>query len=261
MEKQTCHLGVTSPLNPACFSGGDAVRTVEDFKRWIKTSVRPILPHGSLICGLGHLHAGGVSLDCLITIDFPVEHIDTIRNGAGAIDTPILRRWLATQQPVYFDADHPWPDTPAVWLESFRRYGLRNVLAHAMYDRDRCLGTYHSLYRIPRTPDAQYIDTLRSLVPILHEMLCRVIGTHPAGPRFSMHFSALTERERDVIRWLRFGKTNGEIAHLTRMSESTVKHHLTRIYQKLGVETRSQLVRHLAEFESSQLPGRTTKVL
>lgn len=239
----------------------DEVRTVDDFKHWIKTSVRPILPHKSLICGLGHLHAGGVGLDCLITIDFPVGHIQTIRNRVGAIDTPILRRWLATQEPVYFDAEHPWPGIPETWLNSFRRHGLRNVLAHAMYDRDRCVGTYHSVFQIPDRPDALYIDTLRRLVPILHELLCRVIGSHNTDHRFSARFSALTERERDVLRWLRFGKTNGEIAHLAAMSESTVKHHLTRIYEKLGVETRLQLVRRLAEFESRQAPGGATKVL
>lgn len=130
-----------------------------------------------------------------------------------------------------------------------------------MYDRDRCVGTYHSVFQIPDRPDALYIDTLRRLVPILHELLCRVIGSHNTDHRFSARFSALTERERDVLRWLRFGKTNGEIAHLAAMSESTVKHHLTRIYEKLGVETRSQLVHHLAEFESRQAPGGTTKVL
>lgn len=239
----------------------DEVRTVSDFKRWAKKSIRPILPHESLICGLGHLHAGGVSLDCLVTIDFPVEHIQAIRNSAGAIDTPVLRRWLETQEPVYFDAASPWPDTPEVWLNSFRHHRLQNVLAHAMYDRNRCVGTYHSVYRIPKRPDARYVDTLRRVVPTLHELLCRVVGTHDAGHRFSMRFAALTVRERDVVRWLRFGKTNGEIARLTAMSESTVKHHLTRIYEKLEVETRSQLVSQLVEFEGRQSFGGTTTVL
>ena len=94
------------------------VGTADEFKTWTRTHLRPALPHGALICGLGHLHAGGVSLDYLVTVDYPTEHIEAIRNRAGAIDTPILRRWLLTQQPVVFDADAPWPETPKVWLDS-----------------------------------------------------------------------------------------------------------------------------------------------
>src|SRR6266566_1271979 len=146
-------------------SAGSVV-TIDDFKVWTKTHLRAVLPHGSLICGLGHLHAGGVGLDYLLTVDYPLEHIHSIRNKAGAIDTPILRRWLETQQPVSFDASQPWPETPQKWLESFCRYGLRNVVADAKYDRERCVGTYHSLYQIPGTPDRRYIDTLRELVPL-----------------------------------------------------------------------------------------------
>jgi hypothetical protein len=48
-----------------------------------------------------------------VTIDYPVGHLDGIRNRAGGIDTPILRRWLATHEPQLFEADDPWPDVPA----------------------------------------------------------------------------------------------------------------------------------------------------
>jgi DNA-binding CsgD family transcriptional regulator len=238
-----------------------SVSTVDDFKRWTKSHLRPVLPHEALICGLGHLHAGGVGLDYLVTVDYPAEHIEAIRNRAGAIDTPILRRWLLTQEPVYLDADDPWPDTPRGWLNSFRRHRMQNVLADAMYDRLRCVGTYHSLYRIPAPPDRRYVEALRSLVPALHEALCRVIEHASNGKSLGIDFAALSERERKVVHWLRLGKTNAEIANLVNLSESTVKHHLTNIFDKLGVSNRAQLVRCLAEQEARRVPGSHTMVL
>ena len=238
-----------------------AVNTVEDFKSWTRGQLRPVLPHGALICGLGHLHAGGVGLDYLITVDYPTEHIEAIRNRAGAIDTPILRRWLTTQQPVVFDADNPWPDTPKVWLHSFQRHRLHNVVAHAMYDRARCVGTYHSVYRVPPPLNQRHVDTLRDLVPAMHETLCRVIERATVGESPGMAVAALSEREQRVIHWLRLGKTNAEIAALVNLSENTVKHHLTNIFDKFGVSNRAQLVRNLVEIEARQAHGTGTRLL
>lgn len=238
-----------------------AINTVEEFRIWTRAQLRPVLPHGALICGLGHLHAGGVGLDYLITVDYPTEHIEAIRNRAGAIDTPILRRWLATQQPVVFDADNPWPDTPSVWLHSFQRHRLQNVVAHAMYDRARCVGTYHSVYRIPPPLSEYHVDTLRELVPAMHETLCRVVERATVGESLGMAVAAMSERERRVIHWLRLGKTNAEIALLVNLSENTVKHYLTNIFDKFGVSNRAQLVRNLVEMEARQAPGTGTRLL
>lgn len=52
------------------------------------------------------------------------------------------------------------------------------------------------------------------------------------------HESALTAREREVLHWLRLGKTNEEIGLILGISRHTVKNHLERIYQKLGVHSR-----------------------
>lgn len=52
----------------------------------------------------------------------------------------------------------------------------------------------------------------------------------------------LTPRERDILRHLTQGLGNREIARALFISEATVKTHLGRIYQKLGVETRAGAV-------------------
>lgn len=49
----------------------------------------------------------------------------------------------------------------------------------------------------------------------------------------------LTAREREVLRWVAAGKTDRDIASILAISPRTVHKHLQRIYDKLGVETRT----------------------
>ena len=51
----------------------------------------------------------------------------------------------------------------------------------------------------------------------------------------------LTPREREVITAIVAGYTNKDIAQDFSISEQTVKHHLTNIFDKLGVSTRLEL--------------------
>jgi DNA-binding CsgD family transcriptional regulator len=52
----------------------------------------------------------------------------------------------------------------------------------------------------------------------------------------------LTSREREVLHWLGGGKTDRDIATILGISPRTVHKHLQRIYEKLGVETRTAAV-------------------
>lgn len=51
----------------------------------------------------------------------------------------------------------------------------------------------------------------------------------------------LSEREREVLAYLSVGADNPRIAALLRISERTVKAHVSNLYRKLGQENRTQL--------------------
>jgi len=55
---------------------------------------------------------------------------------------------------------------------------------------------------------------------------------------------ALTEREREVIGLVRQGLSNKEIAYRLSIAGSTVRHHLTSIFDKVGVPNRQKLLVH-----------------
>jgi DNA-binding CsgD family transcriptional regulator len=52
----------------------------------------------------------------------------------------------------------------------------------------------------------------------------------------------LSRREQDIVRWVAEGMTNRQIAEQSGLSEHTVKNYLFRIFEKLGVSTRVELV-------------------
>jgi len=61
----------------------------------------------------------------------------------------------------------------------------------------------------------------------------------------------LTPRAAEVLLWVAQGKTNGDIAAILGISESTIKKHLLEIFQKLNVETRGAATLRALEILSS----------
>jgi transcriptional regulator EpsA len=53
---------------------------------------------------------------------------------------------------------------------------------------------------------------------------------------------SLSEREIEIMKWVRSGKTNQEIGMILDISFFTVKNHLQRIFKKLDVINRAQAV-------------------
>jgi FixJ family two-component response regulator len=85
------------------------------------------------------------------------------------------------------------------------------------------------------------------LVDVVHRALTlrRSALSQRSDPLLS--WSALTEREHEVTQWVAAGKTNSEVAQIVGIAEGTVKRHLTHVFEKLGLSSRAQLVRHMTE--------------
>jgi two-component system, NarL family, nitrate/nitrite response regulator NarL len=65
--------------------------------------------------------------------------------------------------------------------------------------------------------------------------------TRPAPERSPSPASRITPRERDIVAAIVAGLSNKEIAQRYSLSEQTVKHHLSNVFDKLGVSTRLEL--------------------
>lgn len=89
-------------------------------------------------------------------------------------------------------------------------------------------------------------ESVSDLVATLRQLMPRG-GEEPSSRRYN-----LTPREMEVISAIVAGYTNKDIAQKFAISEQTVKHHLTNIFDKLGVSNRLELAlfavnHHLAD--------------
>lgn len=115
-------------------------------------------------------------------------------------------------------------------------YLLKDAQARDLFDAIRAAHRGEAIYRTSAAA--------RMLAQALAPDEASRPGAEPAdehgpGPRL---LEPLTERERDVLQHMAYGKRNLEIAELLCVTEGTVKTHVHRILQKLNAEDRTQAV-------------------
>jgi len=73
------------------------------------------------------------------------------------------------------------------------------------------------------------------------ELIDKVRARHTSAMRGEVPMYDLTPRERELIAAVVDGGSNSDIAAALKISAKTVKHHLTNIFQKVGVSNRLEL--------------------
>jgi len=244
-----------------CIVAAEDVHSIADFKAWVRHDVGLVLRHECLACGHGRITSAGVSMDHVVLVDYPIAHLRAIENSAGGIDTPLMRRWLATHRPVYFDTHAPWPGIDTAWLAKFTKHDLRNAAADAVFDEKNFVGTYFSFHRLPEIDPPALDATLHDLTPVLHAALVRAISNAEQQWILAARgLSDMTEKEHEIAEWIGKGKSNAEISALMGTTESTVKHHLSRIMDKMGCSNRAGVAVFASRWFASPL-SLGTKVL
>lgn len=244
-----------------CKHEAEKVHDIEQFKIWTQQYVRPLIPHEALACVHGLIYGVGISLDYVVTIDYPVEHLEAIRNAAGHMDTPLARRWYEEKNPVFFDENNPSSDVSDEWLRNFRHSQLKNAAADGVIDTQQCIATYFSFHRLPQLNEEAISACFRLLTPVLHKTYTRVIRNYKKSSTSLVdYFSLLTTREHEIATWISQGKSNQDIGNLLVVSENTVKNHISRILHKTGCSTRAILTVAVIQQEHRRF-GIGTKVL
>ncbi|MEB0042301.1 MULTISPECIES: LuxR C-terminal-related transcriptional regulator [unclassified Pseudomonas] len=177
---------------------------------------------------------GPVLLTC-ITSNVDSIWRDLYRHARLAVDDPVIRGFREELGFLEWDlAFAMHPPTPAFkevvddhLLLPGVSYGYSNEASASQGVITVC--SLNAMSR-PLTDNDRYL--LSSLVPILHM----------AGRGRKFHTKALTEKELEVLKWARAGKTAWEIGVIREISEATVKYHFKSIYSKLGVSNRAQAV-------------------
>jgi len=144
------------------------------------------------------------------------------------------------------------------YLGELRELGLENLLLHGI-GRTSGPDTVFVLLNLPQRPRARQAHFFRLLLPTLHLTLLR-LSQHSAQQRQQQGGALarpISAREREILYWVREGKSNEEIGLILGISGLTVKNHLQRLYRLLGVSNRAHAIARgmaLQLFEQPALP-------
>ena len=190
---------------------------------------KPIRPPEVLARMAAHMRAARQARQARNALDAYGHATISVRmQGAGVglkawltWQTPLARRWL----PAYFECGAG--EVPAALLA-----WLQGAASAATEGREtRPLSSARGARQLQctlqgRTPDDDWLVVLREV-------------SDAATVEATMQALGLTLRESEVLYWVVKGKTNRDIGDILGSSPATVKKHLERVYEKLGVETRT----------------------
>jgi transcriptional regulator EpsA len=214
------------------------LREPRQFFLWAQGQLQALLPHRLMVC---------------LQFDPAGALLRTEALHGSLLDQAALARACAlAQRAASGGASLPWlldAHEPAPGAAQAR---LRDELAACGYDNLLLDGsgavaggaTVFALFGLPMRPGARHAYFLSLLLPHLHLALLRLAQPKPAGAgrEPAPARRPLSAREADILRWLREGKRNDEIALILGISALTVKNHLQRIYKLLGVHNRTAAV-------------------
>ena len=172
-------------------------------------------------------------------------------------------RFIAGEIAYYVGRSGESPDIPLVlleaqareleqdWLgaaEAWRELGCPYEEARAQFesgDSDALHAAFATFDRLGATP----------MLTAVKQRLRSLGASIPRGPRSSTRESkfGLTARESEVVRFAQLGWTNNEIADRLFLSARTVEHHLSSIYDKMGIRSKREVGDRLRETSDQRI--------
>jgi len=217
-----------------------------DFFSWQQNYLSSIFPHDVLIAVWGDFNNNQLSYD--ISSKIPGIRTQALQKSPGRMDSlmaDLYHKWLTNGEKWYrinnFVTDSDTYTFPVFLnnklsdMQSLLVYGVRDERG----DND-CLYVFMDQSKeFPVTP-----PILGMLMPHLDTALRRIenIEGKNDDELQEEHLQGISDREQEIIHWLRLGKTNFEISIILGISTNTVKNHLKRIFKKLDVSSRAQAV-------------------
>ena len=222
------------------------VWTQGDFQRW--------LPHKISICGSYDRDQRDVVFDIFNSIPLPEAVVQSLRSMRSEIVQAALTSWrksrsqaavLSLQRDVL-----PQPLSAAL-IE----LGYDQVMVHGLTRPGRAdeLESFF-MFTQPRADygfaSQQALDMLLPCVHMAYQRVCVTERQMDTGRGASYASSGqglprptpITEREREILLWVRDGLSNQQISEKLGISALTVKNHVQKILRKLGAANRAQAV-------------------
>ncbi len=235
-----------------------AVQTHFQLLLWLQGTFQEAIPHDILISFSGTVGSDLYHYDIvsatpgLRTAKIPHASISEFRNG-------FYQHWKSGGERV---TSATMPDGCGSGMDASALFAelrcMQQVLFHAIPDARFNVDHLYILLRRTGSFNDRERKCFELLLPHIDAAMRKIDGLpviepeHIAAPGLltSLIKSGLSEREIEILEWVRNGKTNIEIGMILHISANTVKNHLQRIFRKINVSNRAQAVGKLEEIES-----------
>ncbi|MBN8209607.1 response regulator transcription factor [Bacillus sp. NTK071] len=192
-----------------------------------------------------------------------LEMEDDIKVVGEAVNGNEVVSVVTTCQPDVVLMDINIPDKNGIELTGMlkRDYPSVKVLVLTMHSHDEyfmaAIREGADGYLLKDLPTDQVVEAIRTVAKgesIIDPTLTkRLLGFYNQKQEASSP-SELTEREKEVLICLVSGKSNKEIGEELYISDKTVKIHVSKIYKKLNVKSRSQAIIYAVQHQLVPLP-------
>ncbi|MEW6618380.1 MAG: LuxR C-terminal-related transcriptional regulator [bacterium] len=212
----------------------------EDLKKLIQ-KLNLILPYDhaiSLLCTLKK----NTTIDLwipsskLINISYPEEWLKIYLERKYYKVDPIFKENFLNYRLQYWIETYKRNPPPKDFLYTAESFNLGEGYTYGLRDFSSHKGSLFSIGGKSVEHNERTEIILCQIIPHFHHALTRVISL---GKKREIH---LSPREKEVINWIKEGKTSWEISMILEISERTVIFHLQNIMQKLDAVNRAQCV-------------------
>lgn len=154
-----------------------------------------------------------------------------------AMADPVFVKLNLSREPFFYDADFYASNNAGPLWEVGAPYGYRNgVCASFHISPNRALiWGFDTDERLPA-------DEQRRLQLMASNQLIGVFGCAAVERVLGLERPLLTERQKEILGYVRSGMSSWVISNLIDISEETVNYHMKRVLSILGVSTRVQAV-------------------
>lgn len=218
-----------------------------DFQRW--------LPHKFSVCGSYDRDLREVVFDLFNSLPVPEDIADRLKNARAPLMAAALQCWRRARYQAC-RLDLLLLDKADQAVRILLDMGYQHLLIHGVTrpGRPEELESFFVFGQPQGTYDDADILALEMLLPCLHTAYQRVCvterqmvsarlpmaGTSALVPQ--QRVAPITEREREILLWVRDGLSNQQISEKLGISALTVKNHVQKILRKLGAANRAQAV-------------------
>lgn len=227
------------------------VRRRYQFFVWTQSYLSRLIPHQLAVCGSYDRASRELLFDVFNSVSLEPALMDELGDARSLLMRYLQTRWLeAHGRPAVIETADLAFASLGTTRDALLAARLHAVLVHGISrpQRPQEIESFFVFAAQDGHAIAALTDRLELLLPHIHGAWQRVQSVERDVVGISVPQTAplrvrgVTQREREILGWLREGKSNQQIADELGISALTVKNHVQKILRKLGAANRAQAV-------------------